>query len=183
MKHCSRCATDKPTTAFTRHKAYRDGFKPWCKACFAAHEKARREVKGDHIRSLERKWRADNIAQRKECERRAGLKRRVEKQDDLAHRRRAWERDNRAKTASWSATKRARRRQAVPSWLTPEQRNEIAALYRQAKAITEATGVVHHVDHIEPLAGETVCGLHVPWNLRVIPATDNQAKGNRRIAA
>jgi len=50
-----------------------------------------------------------------------------------------------------------------------------------SKARTEVTGVQHHVDHVVPLRGDTVCGFHVWNNLRVIPAYENIAKGNKLI--
>lgn len=68
---------------------------------------------------------------------------------------------------------------ATPKWMTNEQNAQIAAFYLQAQIWTEVTGVPYHVDHIIPLNGENVCGLHVPWNLQVITADENMRKSNK----
>lgn len=79
--------------------------------------------------------------------------------------------------AGRSARDRAIKLQAQPKWLSPEQLLEIRAYYRQAVATTKATGIDHAVDHIVPLCGANVCGLHVPWNLQVLTRLENCQKG------
>jgi hypothetical protein len=73
------------------------------------------------------------------------------------------------------SARRARQLSATPAWLGP---NDFVPIYTQAKEMTLQTGVPHHVDHIVPLKHDYVCGLHVPWNLQIIPAADNQRKKN-----
>lgn len=64
---------------------------------------------------------------------------------------------------------------ACPQWV---DRVALSAVYAECRRLSAATGTPHHVDHVVPLAGKTVCGLHVPWNLRVVPASVNLQKGN-----
>lgn len=89
--------------------------------------------------------------------------------------------NNRGKLAAKASRRRGRRLQATPAWLTDQQWDAIFAIYDEAARVSDETGVPHHVDHIEPLQGKEVCGLHVPWNLRIIPADENIRKSNKRL--
>ena len=77
------------------------------------------------------------------------------------------------------AKRRAAKLEATPDWLTDEQLNEIKNIYWLAQDLKKITGEDYHVDHIIPLQGEEVRGLHVPWNLQILPADINLSKGNR----
>jgi 5-methylcytosine-specific restriction endonuclease McrA len=79
------------------------------------------------------------------------------------------------------SARRRRFREATPHWLSPEQKMEIRLKYRLAIEVSRTTGVRHAVDHIIPLHGDTVCGLHVPWNLRVITQEENLVKSNKLV--
>ena len=76
--------------------------------------------------------------------------------------------------------KRAKRRcneiQRIPKWLTKTDKKKIKEIYKQAVAMTATTGVEYHVDHIIPLKGKLVSGLHVVNNLQIITAKDNMQK-------
>lgn len=90
-----------------------------------------------------------------------------------------WRERNPVRLAHYAALKRATRIRRTPTWLTRDQKAAIRSFYREAKALSKTTGTKHHVDHIVPLVGETVSGLHVPWNLQILTATANQAKSNK----
>jgi hypothetical protein len=91
----------------------------------------------------------------------------------------AWQKANMAKVAASSARRRANRLQATPRWLSADDLWMIGEMYDLASRRTASTGFAWHVDHIIPLQGKQVRGLHVPWNLQVIPAVLNRRKQNR----
>jgi 5-methylcytosine-specific restriction endonuclease McrA len=77
--------------------------------------------------------------------------------------------------------RRRRFREATPKWLTAEHKMEVRLKYRLAIELSRRLGVPHAVDHIVPLQGEEVCGLHVPWNMEVITQEQNLKKSNKLV--
>lgn len=89
--------------------------------------------------------------------------------------------NHRSYYVSKGAEYRARKLHATPSWLTLDDLFVIEEMYDLARLRTATTAIKWEVDHIVPLRGELVCGLHIPSNLRVIPKRDNCQKGNRYV--
>lgn len=87
-------------------------------------------------------------------------------------------RNRRAHHTAKQNERRARKTNATPVWANEEQINII---YWIAALCSKQTGRKYNVDHVIPLRGKNVCGLHVSENLRVIPARENLMKGNRVI--
>ena len=81
-----------------------------------------------------------------------------------------------------TSVRKRRHREATPKWLTVDQKMAMRQLYVQARKLTEITNARYVVDHIVPLRSHEVCGLHVPWNLRVITQEDNLKKSNKLVA-
>ena len=90
-----------------------------------------------------------------------------------------WQFINKDKVRAARATYKYSKRNATPRWLTKEHYLQIESIYWLAKLQKELTDIDFHVDHIVPLRGKTVCGLHVPWNLQVLAAKDNLSKSNK----
>jgi hypothetical protein len=93
----------------------------------------------------------------------------------------AWKDRNQLWVRADTKARRRKHRLATPKWLTRRQKSEIRQLYQIAMTMTQTTGEQYVVDHIVPLRSEFVCGLHVPWNLRVITREENLIKSNQLV--
>lgn len=127
-----------------------------------AKEKAR-------IRSIE--WRLKNKNKVKKY-----LARNPDQREKSRIRATEWQKNNRGKTRARNALRKRRLRNAMPKWVN---RSEIAQIYEKACHMETLDGKKYHVDHIIPIVNDKVCGLHVPWNLQIILASDNLKKGNQ----
>jgi hypothetical protein len=90
-----------------------------------------------------------------------------------------WRKNNMDYILSINALRRANKLQRTPKWLTEEDKKKIKSIYKNARHLTVTTGEQHHVDHIIPLQGELVSGLHVPSNLQVLHWRDNLSKRHK----
>jgi hypothetical protein len=106
------------------------------------------------------------------------IKHKHKNKDRLNKYNREWFANNKNKRAAYQGKRKAAQLQRTPKWLTESDLRMIEAKYSLAAMLTRETGIIHHVDHIIPLQGKKVSGLHVFSNLRVIPGTDNVKKSN-----
>ena len=160
MKYCPCCKETKPFDFFSRNKTRKDGLQAYCKSCFATTAEKYKEKKKEYQKA----YQSNNPDTHKVSTRRASKK---------------WKEQNRAKATAYQVKRKASKLKATPMWLSSFDLLKITCLYQVARMRSQESGQEWHVDHIVPLKGKTVCGLHVPWNLRVITAVENMAKNNR----
>jgi len=101
--------------------------------------------------------------------------------DVLRQYRNAWKEKNKTQVRADTKARRRKHREATPKWLSRKQKSEIRQIYQIAITMTKTTGEQYVVDHIVPLRSEAVCGLHVPWNLRVVTQEENLLKSNKLV--
>jgi len=118
------------------------------------------------------KWQKDNIERKREI----NTKWRDENREQHNATNREWNKNNKPRKAALQAKRKSVILQRTPIW-DPDA-HLIVAKYQLAAMLTQASGTPYHVDHIIPLQGKNVSGLHVFSNLRVIPGAENVKKSN-----
>lgn len=156
----------------------------------ARKEYAREYAKKNPSTSRVKAWRAANPEKRKEQDRRYAEKH----PDVIIAKSIRWKKANPEKAAELSRQSRLRHKDRVlankakyragktnrtPAWLTEIDFERMRNEYKLAVLLTKVTGEPWEVDHIIPLHGNNVSGLHVPSNLRAIKASDNRLKNSK----
>jgi hypothetical protein len=84
--------------------------------------------------------------------------------------------EQKGKWVAYVVARQKRIKKATPVWANLE---EIKQFYVEAQRLTKETGIPHEVDHIIPIKGKLVSGLHVPANLQILTEKENQTKNAR----
>lgn len=154
-KSCSNCKQPRSLVdGFYKNKVAKDGLESWCKTCFKQNQK--RYQQGPY---KDKKRLLNEIYKQRYPDR---------YQASIDN----WTLKNRDKYLARFAKYQRAKRQATPAWLTTEQLEVIDRFHR-----TCPEG--WHVDHIVPIQGRSVSGLHVPWNLQHLTASKNRKKTNK----
>ena len=204
-KVCYSCKIEKTLEEFSKNKTQKDGYHNACKPCKRATDKLYREnnkekvaagkrkcylEKRDYYDAKTKEWVRNNTDGRKRIinnyysrnqktilEKQAVY--RSENKEVCNSRVKSWAKRNPDRLRAKDARRRSQELKAQPLWLTEKQKQEIDNIYNLARDCELVSGEKYHVDHIVPLQGKTVCGLHVPWNLQVLPASVNIGKSNK----
>jgi hypothetical protein len=172
MKACIKCNESKDYTDFYPSKRNSEGFENSCKTCKSKYRKAQYLKNREKELAINSEWRTKNKNRYDEiC--RDWYRDNREYHNSLT---RKYYRENKGIFRARDAKRRASLLQATPSWADLEQ---IKRIYTLCSKVSEKTGVTHHVDHIIPLKGKNVCGLHVETNLCILPARMNLEKSNK----
>ena len=164
MKTCTKCHIDKQLSEFYKEKCKLDGLQSHCKKC----DNARKEV-----------WKSLNPDLSKLHMKIADANRYIKHKSQRNALSKLWKKNNPHKVKALDAKRRASQIQRMPKWLTDFEKLRIECRYAVASMLTKYGSQAWHVDHVIPLQGKLVSGLHVPENLRIVPAVVNLSKGNK----
>lgn len=160
QKICTKCGSPKMISWFRKDPRYTDGYHGWCRDC-------KNESQRKHPDTI-KDWVVKNKARAKEIKQRY-----VEaNQDKVKTTKKRWYLANPEKRLANCRIYQASKLRATPPWLSKAQKREMQNFYLKRPKGFE-------VDHIVPLRGNNVWGLHVPWNLQYLESSANRKKSNK----
>lgn len=170
MKTCQKCSQNNPAEFYKRARS-KDGL---CSLCISCHKLYNKKWSKKNPRKGDSDWKRSYVQANKDNLNAAKRERYKTKRSSVTAVNKKYQQTPKgiASTRHRNAKYRAAKLNALPSWLTSDQLLEIKNMYANCPD-------GYHVDHILPLQGENVSGLHVPWNLQHLPAEDNIKKSNR----
>jgi hypothetical protein len=189
-KQCKVCNKLLDLSMFHKHPGNSDGLMGKCKSCHSTiakqqYLKARdsrlakmaeyRINKRDSVLEGKKRYYRENKDKCREMNKSWSAKNR----DVINNLHKKWYKNNKHKALANTRIFQAKRRQAMPKWLTKDDKWLIEQAYELSALRTKIFGFKWHVDHIIPLSNKLVCGLHVIENLQVIPASENLSKTNK----
>ena len=171
-KTCACCKVELPVENFHKSSTRKDGLHCYCKPC--ENQKSREQYAKHKARkdAQNKRWYEEN-KQSRLVSQYAWQESNKEKVSEIQKR---YSKNHRGKINAKSMKRLATKINATPKWANMTR---IQCYYSLADMFNKNTDQKWHVDHIVPLRGKNVCGLHVDYNLRVIPAIENMKKGNR----
>ena len=167
FKVCTRCKKTKPLGCFGVNNALKSKISSACIECNRLSCKSYRQKNHEKEKRRGADWFSKNPDYKKKY--RELNKDRIKLTDNL------WKESNRGKFNSARSRQRAIKLQRMPVWADPIKIEEV---YLLAKEQEKKTGIPHHVDHVIPLKGKNVSGLHLAENLQILTAKQNLAKRN-----
>jgi hypothetical protein len=174
-KICTCCNTEQEPTKFYKDKSKKDGRHPWCKTCWKPHSAKYYAENKPQIAQTQLQYVAKNKDKVLASARARAQSKYWADPNKARARVLAYIADNPVKNLLRRNANRATLLKAVPPWFDAEA---VRSVYELAQEFRSA-GFKVHVDHIVPLKGRTVCGLHVFQNLRVCLAEVNIRKSNK----
>jgi hypothetical protein len=190
VKRCNKCGEFKALTEFAFSNKSKGTRQSYCKTCKNAYNASYRKDHKDYFV----KKRYEHYQKHKEFELERCAEYYRNNREDILEQKAQHYQDNKDKRREYSAKRQqlypeikaahnARRRayrvQATPAWLTKSHKEEMNFVYWFANGLNGLHGLSYQVDHVHALKGENFSGLHVPWNLRVMPSSENSKKRNK----
>lgn len=135
-----------------------------------------RKKNKDKVASYTKKWNEENKEQRREIVNNWKKKNPEKVKKYWAKASKKWSQNNKGRKNASDMKRKAAKIQRTPKWADLEK---IKLFYIEAHRLTIETGIPYEVDHIIPLQGENVSGLHVHNNLQIILRSKNRSKKNK----